>query len=563
MHTDLRRSVAALTAAGLLWGTTVPLSKVALEWLPPAWLTFARFSVAAVILLVVARGRLRAACTPAVLAWGAVGYGGTVLVQNAGIGRTSVSHAALLIGAAPVLVAIVAAIWRRTVARPVAWAGFLGSLAGVGLIAGGPSAGASISGDGLVLVSLLISATFTVAQAGLLRGRDPVAVTAVQFLASAAAVLPVATVSEGMPARPGSAGTFLAFAGLALGGTVLPFALFAYGQVRVSAEVAGAFLNLEPLIGAVAGAVVFRNPVDARQLIGGAVILAGIGLSSLPLLAVQRRPVSQPRPGGRLRNGPVQRGRENTFEGQQPALDFDASAAAVAAQPVRSHHPMARHDDRYRIGSHDLADGPGGHRYPGIDVGQAGQHAVADGLAEAHRIVEHSEHLTLQPGPGRPIKRQLEGAALTGEVLGELPPGGRRQLGRCRAGGGSRAGFCRAGGGSRAGFCRAGRGSRAGRCLTGGGLAGGGRQPEPDGGNAGIAAGYRDLPNRRSECGPDAFDHEPILAQSAGAGLSVAGGTYRLPSHRPEGEDHGEERRGCDRGRARRPFPAVNRASGA
>jgi len=136
MHTYRRPAIAALAAAGLLWGTTVPLSRLALEWLPPAWLTFARFAVAAAVLLVAARSRLRGSCTPAVLAWGAVGYGGTVLVQNAGITRTSVSHAALLIGAAPVLVAIIAALWHHTVARPVAWAGFAVSLAGVGLVAG-------------------------------------------------------------------------------------------------------------------------------------------------------------------------------------------------------------------------------------------------------------------------------------------------------------------------------------------------------------------------------------------------------------------------------------------
>src|SRR5450755_4285156 len=275
MNSDLRRSVTALTVAGLLWGTTVPLSKVALEWLPPAWLTFARFSVAAAVLLVVARHRLRTAWSPAVLAWGAVGYGGTVLVQNAGITKTSVSHAALLIGATPVLVALVAAVWRHAVARPVAWAGFVLSLAGVGLVAGGPGGGATATGDGLVLVSLLLSATFTVAQTGLLRGRDPVAVTAVQFLAAAAAMLPVAVAREGMPPFPSNAGTFLAFAALALGGTVLPFALFAYGQVRVSAEEAGAFLN----------------PVGAQQVLGGAAILTGIGLSGLPLLALRRAPV--------------------------------------------------------------------------------------------------------------------------------------------------------------------------------------------------------------------------------------------------------------------------------
>jgi O-acetylserine/cysteine efflux transporter len=38
-----------------------------------------------------------------------------------------------------------------------------------------------------------------------------------------------------------------------VGGTLLPFTLFAYAQGRVSPEVAGAFLNLEPLVGAVAG----------------------------------------------------------------------------------------------------------------------------------------------------------------------------------------------------------------------------------------------------------------------------------------------------------------------
>ena len=81
------RAVAALTAAGLLWGTTVPLSKLSLAWLSPGWLAFARFGLAAAILLVAARATLRAACSPAVLASGAIGYGGSVVLQNAGIGR--------------------------------------------------------------------------------------------------------------------------------------------------------------------------------------------------------------------------------------------------------------------------------------------------------------------------------------------------------------------------------------------------------------------------------------------------------------------------------------------
>jgi len=282
--------VAALVVAGLAWGGSVPLSKVGLDWLAPGWLTAARFGLAAVVLLVaVPRPALRAAFTGRVLASGAFGYGGCVLLQNAGIARTSVTHAALLIGAVPVLVAIIAALWQHAVARPVAWVGFALSLAGVAAVTGGHAAGATRAGDALVLASALLSAAVTVAQGRLLANRDPVAVTAVQFTGAALVALPFAVTTEGMPAVPSGGGAVLAVIALTAIGTLLPFTMFAYGQRRVSAEVAGAFLNLEPLVGAVAGIVAFGDPAGPRQLAGGAAIVAGIALSSLPLLRGHRR----------------------------------------------------------------------------------------------------------------------------------------------------------------------------------------------------------------------------------------------------------------------------------
>lgn len=287
MNRQRRTAVAALTAAGLLWGTTVPVTKLALAWLPPGWLTVVRFGLAAAVLLGAVRSRVRAASSPAVLGWGAVGYGGQILVQNAGIAHTSVSHAALLVGATPVLVAVIAAVRQGRVARPVAWVGFAVSLVGVGLVAASGTSGTTFTGDGLVMASLVCSASFTVAQARLLAGRDPVAVTAVQFLAAALAALPVAAVTEGAPTFPGP-GALVGIAGLALVGTLAPFTLFAYGQARVPAEVAGAFVNLEPLVGAAVGAAVFGDPVGIAQAAGGAAILTGITLSSLPLLRGRR-----------------------------------------------------------------------------------------------------------------------------------------------------------------------------------------------------------------------------------------------------------------------------------
>jgi O-acetylserine/cysteine efflux transporter len=361
MNSNRRHAVAALIAAGLLWGTTVPLSKLALEWLPPGWLTAARFGLAAAVLLVAARRRgLRRAFTPAVLAAGAFGYGGSVMLQNAGISRTSVTHAALLIGAVPVLVAIIAAVWHRTVARPVAWFGFVLSLGGVGLVTtGSGGGGATLAGDGLVLASLVLSATVTVAQSRLLTGRDPVAVTAVQFLGAALGALPVAVFTEGVPAVPGGVGPVLAVVALVAGGTLLPFTLFAFGQSRVSAEVAGAFLNLEPLVGAIAGAVAFGDPVGLALVAGGAAIVAGIGLSSLPLLTSRRTA-----PGQTARVAPRAfyrnlRGRATSFHRPRFAARLMAapggrvshSARSAAAEPgEKSGRHCSRHISRSSSG---------------------------------------------------------------------------------------------------------------------------------------------------------------------------------------------------------------------
>src|SRR3954469_10527793 len=222
-----RPAIFALIAAGALWGLTVPLTKLSLEWLGGGWLTVLRFALAAPLLAWFGRRGLRAAVAPSVLGAGAIGFGVVILLQNAGVGRTSVSHAALVVGAVPVLVALLSAVLGHGVARPVAWAGYALALAGIALVAGAGGSGASTSGDLLVLASVTLSATFIVTQPRLLAGRDPAAVTAVQFGAGALVALPHAIVFEGVPAAPTVAAPVIALVALALAGTLLPFWLFA------------------------------------------------------------------------------------------------------------------------------------------------------------------------------------------------------------------------------------------------------------------------------------------------------------------------------------------------
>jgi O-acetylserine/cysteine efflux transporter len=277
-----RNAIISLLVAGAIWGSSVALSKLSLGWLDASWLTALRFGVAAPVLAVIARRRLRAACDGRVVLVGAVGYGITMLLQNAGIAHTSVSHAAIIVGAVPVIVAVVSAGLGQGRASGVAWAGYGVALLGIVLVAKGGGGGASSGGDLLVLASVVMSAAMIAVQPALLAGRDAAAVTAVQFAAASLVTLPVALITGGLPPAPASAGPVIAFLVLALVGTVVPFWLFAHGQKGTSAEFAGAMVNIEPLVGAMVGWVAFADPVRVWQIVGAAAVVVGILLSTVP-----------------------------------------------------------------------------------------------------------------------------------------------------------------------------------------------------------------------------------------------------------------------------------------
>jgi O-acetylserine/cysteine efflux transporter len=291
---DRRNAFAALTAAGALWGLTIPFSKLALEWLDPFALTVARFALAAPLLAIAARGGLRAALSRRVAFWGAVFYGAGVALQNTAVERTSVSHAALIVATVPVLVALLSAARGKSTATPQAWVGFLLAIGGVGLVTGS-GGDDSLGGDALMALSALGSAAYVVAQPRLLQGRDPIAVTAVQMGAGALVTLPLAGLAgDGVPTPPAPGPVLWGFLGLTVAGSLLPFALYAYGQARVVPEVAGAFVNLEPLIGASLGAFMFDDPFGPAQLAGVLALAIGLALSVIPRGAVLRRAAPQP-----------------------------------------------------------------------------------------------------------------------------------------------------------------------------------------------------------------------------------------------------------------------------
>jgi O-acetylserine/cysteine efflux transporter len=408
----------ALVTAGVLWGTTVPLSKLALAWLAPGWLAFARFALAGALLMVVGRSRLRAAASPAILITGAAGYGGSVLLQNLGIERTSVTHAALLIGATPVLVAVLAAILGHGIARPLSWLGCGLSLVGVIVIAGGQGAGSSLTGDGLVLASQLACAGFVVAQARLLRGRDPVAVTALQLMAAAIAVLPAALAGGPMMVAAAHPVAVIATAGLVLAGTVLPTTLFAFAQGRVSADVAGAFLNLEPLFGAAIGFVLFGNALGPTQVVGGVAVVAGIGLSSYQVVRAER--ARQPRQAGSLTvaNGAMEPAAVTGAVRATATVCSEMARTAAAVRPGPRPGPAAAG----RAGASTRAAA----RHVGLAAERVGAAAAGPQLRSAMQPARRSRHGAVVPREvGRPPQHARPAAVVVPRAAGWPPPHGQ------------------------------------------------------------------------------------------------------------------------------------------
>ena len=143
----------------------------------------------------------------------------------------------------------------------------------------GSGGAASPTGDVLVLASAVLGSALIVVQGELLEGRDPVAVTAVQMGAAGLFAL-VFALPTSLPVVAPTAAEAIALGALISVGSLIPFSLYAYGQARVSAEFAGAFVNLEPVVGVASGVLAFGNPFGAWQALGAVLVIAGLALSA-------------------------------------------------------------------------------------------------------------------------------------------------------------------------------------------------------------------------------------------------------------------------------------------
>jgi drug/metabolite transporter (DMT)-like permease len=273
----------ALATAGCLWGTGFFFGKIALSEMPVGTMVLFRFAFACAGLLPFIffhRPRFAGSEWGWVLVASVLGVPVSYLVSFKGLSLTTVSHACLMVGTLPVLLAIAAVLFSGERLHRGGWLALLASTVGAGLIAlsskrASATAHASIRGDLLVVLSMFASTAWILISKRLMRRHSAVMVTTSVYCIGAVILAAVVIITSGVPSLHYSTRVWIAVAEQGLLATASTTLLWNWGLKRVPASQAGIFANLEPLVGAILGVSLLHEALGIMALAGGALIIGG------------------------------------------------------------------------------------------------------------------------------------------------------------------------------------------------------------------------------------------------------------------------------------------------
>ncbi|HEX3819429.1 MAG TPA: DMT family transporter [Candidatus Sulfotelmatobacter sp.] len=272
---------AALAFAGCLWGTGFLFGKIAFREMTVAENVSYRFVCACVVLIPILfrkRESFRRRDFGLLVVAAIIGVPVQFLLQFKGLQLTTVSHASLIVGTLPVLVALASAVFLGERLDALAWAVLLLSPAGVFVIALSarkgivPTGGPTLTGDLLVLVSMLAAVVMILITKRLTARYNSLQITAWSLVIGA--VLLVGWTECVDPVRfHFSTAVWSAAAAQGLLATAGAYLFWNWGLSRLPASRAGVFLNLEPLVGTILGVVVLHETLGLLAILGGGMIL--------------------------------------------------------------------------------------------------------------------------------------------------------------------------------------------------------------------------------------------------------------------------------------------------
>jgi drug/metabolite transporter (DMT)-like permease len=273
--------------AGILWGTGFLFGKWALEELSVGQVMLYRFLFASLGFAPAVWTGLRNPATRIrrqdlglILTAALIGVPIQFLIQFAGLARTTVSHASLMVGALPVLLAAGSAMFAHEHVTGRRWIALVASTLGAGLIAFGASTGeagaqATLAGDLLVALSLVAAVAWILLVSALMKTGyySPISVSAYVMTAGTVMLAIWVFATEGpLPVRL-TALTWISLAAMGLLATTVTTYLWNWGLAQVPASQAGVFLNLEPVVGAILGVMILHDILGPFGVFGGVLVV--------------------------------------------------------------------------------------------------------------------------------------------------------------------------------------------------------------------------------------------------------------------------------------------------
>jgi drug/metabolite transporter (DMT)-like permease len=292
MHIPAKNRTLGFLAAALassFWGCGFFFGKIALAEMNVGAMVFYRFAFASLgllPLLIIHRPRFNASEWRTLLFASFLGVPLQFLLQFKGLSLTTVSHASLMVGTMPVLLAVGATIYAKERLNALGWAALALSTTGAALIALGAGhhagTGPTLAGDLLVVFSLGIALFWILFNQRLMLLHSHIVVTAYGIAAGTVMLAIIVPFAYGVPPVHGV--SWKAWAALAASGllcTATTTLLWNWGMTQVPASQAGVLLNMEPLIGSLLGVFLLGERLGPLAWIGGAMILtAAISLTT-------------------------------------------------------------------------------------------------------------------------------------------------------------------------------------------------------------------------------------------------------------------------------------------
>ena len=280
------RVVLALFALYFIWGSSFLGIRIALEGLPPLFISGARYTSAGLALYALAR--LRGAPRPSLAEWKPALLVGVLLVAGNAcvvVGEQWVSSgmAAVVLASIPLWVALAAGLFGMWPTGNE-WIGLAVGLAGVLVLQTAGDLRASPAGAIALVLSCIVWALGSVLSSRLALTRGLVG-SAMQMLAGGVVVLFAAFArGEHVPAAA-PLRSWLALAYLAVFGSIVAYTAYQFLLATVRPTLAASYAYINPVVAVALGALVFGETVAPRAVFALAMILGGVAL-----LAMRRAP---------------------------------------------------------------------------------------------------------------------------------------------------------------------------------------------------------------------------------------------------------------------------------